>query len=148
MSPRQGDPPGGGYVDDVVAAGGGEDRAWPVDENVAAPGEWPAGHVDGAVGPMELLRFATQRMHEHGTWVRAMVTYGDEVRVGDVYDREMRHLVLDSLVIMSHVAHCYLRHGDADVRGAAEALTTATADLIGRMVHTVVRRQFHTVHRR
>lgn len=92
------------------------------------------GPGDG--GPLELMQFAIRRMHDHVDWVQELevnaATASPATAVSDGV-RARRNLVMDSLVTMAHVAHRFLRHGDPEVREAAELLTTGTACLIGRM---------------
>lgn len=128
MSPLQCAPFGDDRADD---AAGGQD-ARPADDDA-----WPA--ADAAAGPLELMRFATEYMRQHGTWVQAMETENGEPGGGGggLYDRDTRRTILESLVIVSHVAHSFLRHPEPEVRDAAETLTTGTAALIGRLFHAV-----------
>lgn len=137
MSPRQ-CAGGGGYVDEVA----GDEGSWPV--NGAHPAvDGNEAEADPAAGPLELLWFNTERLRVHGAWVQlVMENAHPEVRQHDF--GEMRCMVLESLLIMSHTAHSYLRHHDADVREAAETLTTVAAELIGRIFHNVPARLLNT----
>lgn len=85
-----------------------------------------SGGRDGQGGSLELMRFAVEQMYEQADWVYELETSTNGTR-------DQRRYVLDSLVNMAHVGHRYLRHGDPEVREAADLLTTGTAYLIGRM---------------
>lgn len=100
--------------------------------------------LDGRLGgTFELMRFALRQLNEHFERVYELETSAATVTdavaamatANDVL-RARRHMLLDSLVDMAHVAHHFLRHNDPDVRQAAEVLTTGTAHLIGRMYTT------------
>lgn len=96
-----------------------------VPDTVTERGEGGGGR-DGRSGSLELMRFAVEQMYEQAEWVYELETSTNGTR-------DQRRYVLDSLVNMAHVGHRYLRHGDPEVREAADLLTTGTAYLIGRM---------------
>lgn len=92
--------------------------------------------VTGPSGPLELMQFAVGQMNEHVEWVNELEENAASASPATAINdgvRARRHLVMDSLVTIAHVAHRFLRHNDPRVREAAELLTTGTACLIGRM---------------
>lgn len=92
--------------------------------------------LGGGGSTLEMMTFTVNQMYEHAEWVNELESLAKitaiSTRSVDRVRRLQRNL-LDSLVILAHVAHRFLRHGDPVIRAVAELLTTGTAFLIGRL---------------
>lgn len=85
--------------------------------------------------PLELIQL-TNQMYEHADWVielESLATIASISARSVAHVRRLWQNLLDSLLVLAHVAHRFLRNGDPDVRAAAELLTSGTAQLIGRL---------------
>lgn len=84
-------------------------------------------------GPLEMMLFTVNQMYEHAMLVNELESIAMIKSISGVRVRRLQWKLLDSLVVLAHIAHRFLLHGDRAVRAAAELLTTGTAFLIGRL---------------
>jgi len=84
-------------------------------------------------GSLEMMLFTVNQMYEHAMLVHELESLAMITSISVVRVRRLQQKLLDSLLVLAHIAHRFLLHGDPVVRAAAELLTTGTAVLIGRL---------------